>query len=201
MGINFNNRIVEFWKWFESISDELLLNPNREDLISQIDVHINQLGAFDWEIGPLSKITSYFAISPNLDYDKLQYTRQIIANAPHCIGWQFFPSKPPKEWDGIWKMKNEFGKRILINSSNWEYILYQFEDRTFDIDILIDYVDGDLQTCYLAIDIALTGYLGEEEFMRLIKNIKILTELTDELADKLTRLKFLKKQIKQIIIG
>ena len=72
-------------------------------------------------------------------------------------------------------MKNELNIEIQINTSNWEYILYQFDDNTFDIDVLIDDIDGDTNTCYLAIDIALTGYLGEEKYMQLIKNVNFQT--------------------------
>jgi hypothetical protein len=199
MNIDFNNRVVEFWRWFESISNELLLNQTRADMIAQVDNQITKLGSFDWEIGPLNKTTSYFAISPNLDYKKLEYTRQIVALAPESEGWHFLPSKPPKQWNGIWKMKNEFGQEILVDSGNWEYILDEFDDKTFDIGILIDGVDGDLNTCYLAVDIAMTGYLGEEEFMKLIKNITFLTELDDETTNRLTKLKFIKKHIESIV--
>lgn len=60
-------------------------------------------------------------------------------------------------------------------------------------------MDGDLDICYLAIDIALTGYLGEKDFMKLIKNIKILTEITDDVTSKLTHLKYIKKHINGLV--
>ncbi len=194
-----NDLVTKFWTWFGSISKELLKNPHREDLISQLDNHVNDLGHLAWEIGPLKENTYYLAISPNLSDSKMELTRSIISTAPLCDGWTFLYAKPIKvQWKGIWKMKNHVGKEILVDCNNWEYILYEFKDRTFDMDILIDGVDGDMETCYSAIDIALTSYLGEEEFMKLIKGIKILTELDDELMNKLTKLKFIRKHIESL---
>jgi hypothetical protein len=200
INIDFKNKIIKFWEWFESISQDLLLDPTRKDLISQLDNSVSRLGSFGWEMGPLKENICYFAISPNLDVERLKITRQIIDLSIKCKGWDFLPSKPAKyDWKGIWKMRNDFGKEILVNSNKWEYILYEFDDKTFDMDILIGGVDGDLNTCYSAIDIALTGYLGEEEFMRLIKNIKIVDVFEAENKDKATQLKYIKNHIESII--
>jgi hypothetical protein len=198
MDVNFNNKVIRFWEWFKSIADDLLLDPTNSSLISQIDYRVSQLGHFDWEIGPFYEGIFYFAISPNLNIDRLAITRQIVDLSPKCRGWDFLSSKPPKKnWRGIWMMNNDFGKEISINSNNWEYILYQFEDKDFDMDIMIDDIDENLETCYLAIDIALTGYLGEEEYLRLIKNVKIVPEFGHEY--KATKLKYIKNHIENII--
>jgi len=196
--MDIDNRI-EFWNWFKTISDDLFLDPTRSDLIQQIDHLINKLGVFDWEIGPWGEHTYYFAISPNLDSDKLYFTREFIEYAPMCSGWFFLSSKPVKnDWKGIWKMQNEFGKDILVDSNNWKYILYEFEDETFDIDIMIDNVDGDDNTANTAIDIALTSYLGEEDYMTLIKNVKIVDFFEEEHQNKATPIKYIKKHIESI---
>lgn len=192
--------LIKFWDWFKSISDDLLLDPTRSDLIYQIDNRVNRLGHFDWEIGPWKDNLFYFAISPSLDITRLELTRQIIEYAPKCDGWYFFASKPPKrDWHGIWKMKNEMGREILVDSSNWEYILYEFEDKTFDMDIMIDDIDGDIGIINMAIDIALTGYLGEEKYITAIKNVKIVTSFDEELKKKTTRLQYIKKHIESIL--
>lgn len=191
---------IEFWNWFRSISNDLLLDPTRSDLIAQIDNRVSNLGVFDWEIGPWEEELYYFAISPNLDGAKLEITRGIVLHAPVAIGWHFLPSKPPKkDWQGIWKMKNELGKEILIDSNNWKYILFEFDDRTFDLDIMIDNVDSDnYDVVNMAIDIALTGYLGEEKFMKLIKGIKIVNSFEEEYQNKATLVKYIKKHIESI---
>jgi len=193
-----NARIRKFWKWFESISDDLFENVTRRDLLDQIDTHVSLLGKLDWEIGPVDKSNYYFAISPNLDDKKLEFTMEIVSSAPICRGWKFFSSKPPKEWEGKWEMKNEKNEDIFVDTTDWEYVLYQFEDNTFAMDILIDGVDGDLNTHRLAVDIALTGYLGEEKFMTLIRDIQFITELKNEQINRLTKLRHILKHIDSI---
>ena len=194
------DRVVEFWDWFKSVSNDLILNPTRNDLTIQIDSNVSQLGHFDWEIGPYDANSFYFAISPNLDPNKLNLTHQIIEHAPKCERWHFLSSKPPKEWQGIWKMKNELGTEIWVNSSDWKYILYEFEDKTFDMDIMIDDINGNDDTINMAIDIALTGFLGEERFMNLIKHINIIS-FAEESKNKVTSIKDIGKHIESLLIN
>jgi len=190
------NDIVNFWEWFKSISNDLLAYPTRADLVYQIDNRVSRLGHFDWEIGPWTADTYFFAISPGLDIKKFKLTSELVKYAPVCVGWNFLPSKPPKsDWLGIWKMKNELGQEILVDSNNWKYILYKFEDETFDMDIMIDNVEGDENTLNTAVDIGLTGYLGEETFMDLIKNIKIVRSFEEEHQNKATSVKHVKKHL------
>lgn len=94
-------------------------------------------------------------------------------------------------------MKNDFGSEIKVESSDWKYVLYQFEDGTFDMDLAIDNIEGDTNTCYLAVDIALTGYLGEEMFMKFIQHIKIVDAFEDELEG--SHLKNIKKHIERVL--
>lgn len=192
--------INKFWDWFKSVSRDLLDDPTRSDLIYQIDSRINKFGRFDWEIGPWKEETYYLAISPNLDAAKLEFTREFVKKAPKCIGWHFLPSKPPKsDWKGVWKMRNEKGKEILGDSNNWKYILYEFEDETFDMDIMIDAVDGGDNSINIAIEITLTGYLGEETFMQLIKNLEIVSSFDGADQSTGTLIKHIKKHIESIL--
>jgi len=193
------NSLIKFWEWFQSISDDLMLNPTRPDLIYQIDNRVSDFNQLDWEIGPWGNDKYYFAISPNLDSSKLEFTREFVKYAPKCPGWFFLPSKPEKsDWKGIWKMVNEKGTEILVDSSHWRYILYKFEDETFDMDIVIDDINGDDNTINLAVDIALTGYLGEEKFMTDIQNVKIVTSFEEEHQDKVSMLKHIKSHIESL---
>ncbi|MGZ3829814.1 MAG: hypothetical protein ACXVAY_12905 [Mucilaginibacter sp.] len=191
--------IVEFWDWFKSISNSLLQNPTNADLVHQIDNKVSEFGVFDWEIGPWEPEIFYFAISPNLNESKLKLTREFIKYAPVCVGWHFLPSKPvKKEWQGIWKMKNQIGSEILIDTHNWKYILYETENRAFYMDIRIDNnIDGGIDTVNTAIEIVLTGYLGEEMFMEFIKNIRIVKSFGED-QDKATLIKHIKKHLESI---
>jgi hypothetical protein len=191
-------KISKFWDWFKTISANLRINPTDTYFINLLDREVNKLGNVDWEIGPWEENVMFLAISPNLNIDQLELTQRIVSSAPEVPGWKFLPSKPPKDWQGIWKMENEFGKSILIDASEWKYILYRFDDGTFDIDINISDFDGNKTTQYMAVDIALTGYLGEETFMNLIQEVNIVDEFSEELSGKATSLKNIRKHIERI---
>ncbi|MDN3579658.1 hypothetical protein [Mucilaginibacter flavus] len=189
------DKINSFWIWFQSVADDLLKHPTNENLISLLNARITELGVSAWEIGPWENNDYFLVISPGLDINQLPLTQQIIDLAPICNGWHFLAFKPVKDWKGIWDMKNEWDKTIRVNSTNWEYILYLFDDGTFDIDIKIDGVDGNENTRYAAVHFALAGYLGEEVVMQLILNVKIV----DSFKGKATSLKHIKKHIESII--
>jgi hypothetical protein len=199
--MNFNvAEINKFWTWFKSISVDLLANPTDNSLVTQLDNRVSILGHFDWEIGPWGENLYYFTISPNLNITRLELTQQMIDSAPQCEGWHFLPSKPPKvDWKGIWKMKNEVGKEILIDTNNWKYILYKFDDGTFDADIKINNIDGDEDTQNLAVDIAITGYIGEENFIRLINHINIVDQFEEDTKSNSSLLKHIKKHIERVM--
>jgi hypothetical protein len=192
------HKINKFWDWFKPISDNLLDHTTNENLINLLDDQINKLGKVDWEIGPWTDSLQFLAISPNLNIDMLAFTQQVIALAPPCEGWYFLPSKPPKDWKGIWNMKNERGAKILVDTSEWQYILYQSDDETFDIDIKTTEFDANLETQKLAVDIALTGYLGEECFMLIIRDIQIVIAFEDAVKSKATLLRNIKKHVESI---
>jgi len=194
MNINYS-KVVEFWKWFKSIANELISNPNNSDLLNKLDEFVLSIGPFDWEIGPMDKSLKFLAISPNLNEDFLSITRQIISLAPECEGWIFLPAKPAKGLQEVFKMYNESGKLITVDTSQWQYVLYKFDDGTFDMDIKGCEIEGNLDYSYLAVDIGLTNLLGEEKYMKLIKNIKIVKKFQDTDKNKATPFKYLDKHL------
>jgi hypothetical protein len=189
-------RVISFWDWFKSISDNLASNISNTNLLEQLDNQIKLLGPFDWEIGPLENDYLYLSISPNLNEELLVTTRQIISLAPTCEGWFFFPAKPPKEWADSWKMLTDSGTEFIVDASKWKYVLYKFEDHTFDIDIFINAASKDLYK--LAAEIAITNIIGEERFIELIQNVTVVEVLNQELEGKSSYLKYLYNHIVEI---
>lgn len=94
-------------------------------------------------------------------------------------------------------MLNENGKSISIDISNWLYVLFLFEDGTFDIDLKITSIDGNNETQKIAVDIVLTSLLGEERFMTLIKNIQIVNDFGEN-ESSATQLKFIRQHIDRV---
>lgn len=168
--------VTSFWHWFESISNELYTDSSNTKILQQLDNRVTAMGPFDWELGPVDDRLLYLAISPNLNAELLKATTKIISLAPSCEGWWFLYAKPKKEYSPILNLVNEIGRSISIDISTWMYVLYYFEDGTFDIDIRLNSIEGSAETQKLAIDIALTNLLGEERYMTLFKGIKIVTD-------------------------
>jgi hypothetical protein len=194
--INSEN-VISFWTWFKSISNDLLLNPKNSKLLKDMDTQVAKLGTYDWEIGPSNESKYYFALSPNLDPNLLRDTYQLINIAPNCKGWSFLAAKPEKKgWNGIFKMHNERGQLITINITEWEYILIEFDDATFDLEIKIPELECNEAYSYLAIDIALTNLLGEENYIKLIKNVLIVLDFTEK--GKSTLIKNIRKHFESL---
>lgn len=147
MNLN-NHQIISFWQWFTSTSQPLYQNIKDEDILAELDQKVQALGPFDWEVGPVDDTLLYLAISPNLDEDLLKATCEIISYAPSCEGWSFLNAKPKKEYTPIINMAYENGKKISIDIGTWSYILFHFDDDTFDIDIRISAVEGVFLTLY-----------------------------------------------------
>lgn len=98
------DNVLEFWRWFNSISNELYMDIKNERLHEEIDSKVRNLGPFDWEIGPSNKSLLFFAISPNLTIESFNLTKEIIKYAPECENWIFLSSKPKKEYTPVWRM-------------------------------------------------------------------------------------------------
>jgi hypothetical protein len=167
------NRSHEFWEWFKSRSNQLFDDPTNADIILDLDRQIQSLGPFDWEIGPFNEEFMYLAISPNLDPKLLAITRLIVKSAPKVKNWVFYDSKPQKPYISQWHMLNDVGKPILIDTSFWKYVLYKFQDGTFDIEVNVVSIDGNEQTRLLAVEIAMANILGEHTFLTLVKNVSV----------------------------
>ena len=190
------SQIQKFWAWFQSVSVQLYNDCVNKRVIENLDANIKKLGLFDWEIGPYNT-KLYLAISPNLNPQLLDNTKQIIAYAPKSEDWVFLSSKPPKNYYPILNLVNEFGNSISINIDSWRYILYHFDNDTFDMDVVTEEIHGNVSTKKLAIDIVLTNILGEEKYISLIKNIYTL-DCFDE-SNNSSEFKFLNEHINKIL--
>jgi len=187
-------QIQNFWKWFVKNVSQFKSDDADQKLFDQLDQKIQELGEFDWELGELKK-EWFFVISPNFNEELLLQTEQIISQAPECPGWIFFSARQKKDWDLIWDMPNAQGSLIKVDARSWEYLLYQFDDGSFDIDISPVGFKGDLETKYVAIDFVLAGILGEREYLSLIKGINLVNKFKGKDQKMVSELKNLEKHI------
>ena len=95
-----------------------------EDLISQLEKRVFAIERLDWEIGPGRNAPNMFALSPHGDHELLQITRNIVAKAPELDGWEFYPTKPPREWNLVFDVVAN-GKDVEIDAKLWEFVVYR----------------------------------------------------------------------------
>jgi hypothetical protein len=173
--------VSEFWRWFVSVSDQFGERFENTPLLEELDRRITSLGPFAWELGPAPKSSdSTLVISPAGRVELLRETKKIIDLAPPCPGWSFFPAKPPKEWERRFFMTDSKGKRVAVDASQWQYVLYKYPDGCFEIVIVApDLARLAEEDRITAAEILLDGELGEEVRLSLIAEIEVVAEAMD----------------------
>lgn len=173
-----NNRIdlesiKKFWIWFSLNCQNFGNYFDNSNLINELDIWINKLGNFTWEIGPGKNTDNALIISPNGDVEKLKFTKMIIANAISCEGWEYYYAKPPKQWNDFkFYFETTNGNRFEVDASLWEYVLLKYEDGMYGIvikSLQLSELDGD--DTIIAMEIFLDGILGEKIRMQTIDYI------------------------------
>jgi hypothetical protein len=160
MQVNHND-IKAFWEWFELVTNL----ESIDKFILELDKRINDFGSLSWEIGD-TETGKYLAISPNLNLDNVDYVIEIISMAPSISNWIFFSFKQPKpDWKGIVVLSNFGNGSIEIDISNWRFIIFEYPNKIFDIDVYLE-----LRNIYFdvnqATEIALLNTIGEEKMLK-----------------------------------
>jgi hypothetical protein len=141
-----------------------------------LDEEVYKLGEVDWEYGPNGDNGFYFSLSPNLRFDLIAFTDFAVSLSPNIPKWKFVSGKPQKP--GLieeFSFINNDGTKTIVNTKNWYAVVYEFKDNTYDIDFILS-TNLDMQTSYLALDIAMVNLLGEINYMRKVENVKIVKE-------------------------
>lgn len=174
--------IINFWDWFKKKVVDIENDPNDKNLISQLDEKVLSLGDFEWEYGPSDFKEWYFCISPSFQKELKPIADQIISYAPELKNWEFRSSRPPKKWTGTWNIYDENGNSISIDSEKWQVLVFKFPDGTYDLDIKIDTFFHSEELMYSAVNILIANIVGEEKYMNLIENIKIVDSFEENEA-------------------
>lgn len=129
-----------------------------------------------WEVGPWENDENFLAFSPNLSFELLEITQDLVKQAPAIPGWVFLPSKPKKKWSSRVIEINCAGGEVGYVLDAWRYYLTKFNDGEFFDVNLIPYgheqqaVD-DLE--YIG-SLLVESELGEELFMDLVDRVNIV---------------------------
>jgi hypothetical protein len=179
-----NNKYKHFWSWFIH-NKQLFEEPEISDkAIELIDQQINRLGDFTWEIGPGIIKSLSLTISPGGDRNLLAITREIVSQAPIIDNWEFYYAKPVKEWDNYFDVIID-EKKIGIDISNWEYILFRNDNGNYDIQIKPDNIPAILLSkenqIYGIVEMALESIIGEERRLEKIDDLEVVSEFDDDI--------------------
>lgn len=169
--MNLSQNTDAFWTWFKESSVDLLKEPVDEWLINCLDEKMLMFHGVTWEVGPTYPPNlKYFAVSPNLRLDLVPLCQSIVNCAPAIESWRFYLYRQPKvDWIGKFSLLLESGRLLHIDVSNWQFLIYQYDDKKFEIDIY------NIESSYFSFgsaifeeicELALLHILGEEIFMK-----------------------------------
>jgi len=182
--ININD-VGKFWNWFEENCQKFGDKFENTALLGELDLWINKLGNFTWEVGPGKICNNALVISPNGDRELLQDTKKIINSASSCIDWEFYYAKPPKKWDLKFDFIINNGQTVHIDASHWKYCLMEYDDGMFAVIIKMQKLENldDAEKLSVA-EIVLDGILGEEKRIMLIATVDVVNEFEEALVGK-----------------
>jgi hypothetical protein len=190
-------RIRDFWGWFAGACTTFGDTFENAAAIEELARRIAELGEFSWEIGPgLSNPSNLLlVISPGGNRDLLPRTREIVALAPACPGWEFAPARPPKQWDLRAALEYEGVGSLFLDARPWRYALQKDPQGKLRIVICapdLTYYDPVVQQ--VAAGIILDGELGEEARLDHLAAIHVVAEFDESLADSANPISVLKDQ-------
>jgi hypothetical protein len=169
-----------FWGQLSPLLTKVLGDPENADLINQIDTVVKEFSDYDWEYGPSKTERFYFCLSPAWQEKSIGEIDEAILLAPKLEGWEFISCKPRKADVLGFLILNERNEEVSIQTQNWKCVVYKFQDQTVDLDVMVDGVNGDRDTEYHALNIHLTNLLGERNYLRIVKNVKIVSEFSEK---------------------
>jgi hypothetical protein len=187
--VSAHDGIARFWGWFSDHASELAGIDIHQLLLSELERRLFAICEFDWEIGPGQKVPHFFALSPAGDRKLLELTRAVIEKAPNLRDWEFYPAKPPRNWNLAFELIVR-GEPVEIDGTTWECVKLRLENETCDL-IFKPGKFSRLSQSYLnwAATIIVDGELGEEKRMELVRDIKVVKSWDDGAGRAATKLR------------
>lgn len=169
-------QIENFWDWFEE-NEELILrslyngiDTELKELKNLFDEKILAFGHFTWEINEGKSKKYQFVISPNREFELLQISKKIMAEAPEMEHWEFLYAKEKVKFIEPFKIYDESLDPHLVNVISWKF--KQELDSFFIYAPTLQNIDK--ETEQHALDLVATAVLGEEfRILNVLNLIKV----------------------------
>lgn len=184
-------KMEEFWEWFannEKLIAEILnddFHDGRKSLARNMDNFILQFGMFTWEMGPVEG-KYYLTISPNGNEELLEVSKELVSYAPVLSQWEFYASKPKREWDLKFRVFDDLMTGHDVDASDWEYYIERVSTAS-KIKVFIaakSIAHLDEHTKASAADLVVTSLVGEEYKIRNVDSIKVVNSFETTEAAK-----------------
>ena len=203
----FHPKIDAFWKWFIQMEEHIVtffeadVDDERASLIERVNNEVLEFGLFAWEISPGTNKPFRFTLSPNGDANRLALSKLIISEAPSRLrNWEFYASKPAKDWDYILSVYDDWMIERPIEAFRWQYVLLEYSDDTFELLVQaknIQFMDEESQTA--AIDQVLNNIVGEECNINYFNEVSIVDKFPPEYQEISAPIRELKEHFDEIL--
>ncbi|MFT5885998.1 MAG: hypothetical protein ACI9IP_002462 [Arcticibacterium sp.] len=176
-----DSEIEDFWDWFEEKEEafRVLLyrgtEAEQKQLKNDFDEKVLSFGHFTWELNTGKEKSYEFVISPNREFELLQISKKIMAEAPDLEHWKFGYAKQKVKSIEPFKIYDESLDPHLINTGSW---LFKSQGSTYKI-YAPSLPKMDSETEEHVLDLVATAALGEEYRILNITKIERVKE-TDE---------------------
>jgi len=193
-----NTKLDAFWNWFRGVAASLAADIENRSLLEEIDARVSQLDSkLSWEVGPGSHEPWQLVISPNLDRDLRQKTREIISHAPVIEGWEFYSARRPKDWDYKLLIERSDGREpIQLDTSGWAFVLLQYPEGKREVLLQgssLPPLDDDER--WQAAAIVLESILGEDILLDRISEFELVNRLEPRFAAKQKPIQHLREAV------
>ena len=182
-----------FFKWLVPKLDRLFED---KDVQAEVSVQLQMLHKdLNWEAGPGTKKECFFAFSPSLNRELLNYTQELCHKAPQLEDWEFLAAKPRKKWSERCIRLTDDGETKEYFFDDWKYYLTSFNDgEFFDVNLVAGEKSYDnKETLEYAADLFVEFELGELMYIELIDKVNVITPDKDD--NDLTEIKYLYEQL------
>jgi hypothetical protein len=175
------DKIENFWQWFVAHEDKIVGcledngSPHRDFVIEHLNNYILSMGMFKWDIGEGADKTWFLTISPNGDPDLLEKSKQIIAQAPPNLDWEYHYALQPKAWDYTLSVYDYNMDEQHVDASNWKYQSDKSPNGQYNITFIaenISHIDADTKA--IIADLVIVNEIGEAAKISTISDVQII---------------------------